>query len=319
MDAQKNLEEKREAWEVLRALVQKASGRGGVASFSRAEMAQFGSLYRRASSDLACARSRGWNPDTVQALNALVGQAYVLLYAVPAKRSSPRAVWEFYLYEFPALLQRRVRLFWVAFGLVLGGGVFAYGLIRSQPSTLDLFIPEQFRESLEVWKQGAPPQSASADFSAMLFINNSRVGIIAATSGIVAGVPTALLLWSNGATLGAFAAVMTQAKQHGNFWPGVLPHGIAELTAIFICGAAGLMLGLALLLPGKRTRREALRVEGGDAIRLVLGSVPLFVFAGIIEGMFSHLAIPAPLRLAFAFLNGVLWYLYLFLPRPTAA
>src|SRR5205814_2318936 len=102
---------------------------------------------------------------------------------------------------------------------------------------------------------------------------------------------------------------------HDTFWPGILPHGIAELTAIFICGAAGFLLGLSLLLPGAYTRRDAIRIAGLDAIKLVLGTIPLFIFAGIIEGMFSHLPIPAALRLVFAGINGLFWYLYLFLPR----
>ena len=84
---------------------------------------------------------------------------------------------------------------------------------------------------------------------------------------------------------------------------------------IFICGAAGLLLGGSLLFPGRHTRKDALRLAGTDAIRLTLGTIPLFIFAGIIEGMFSHLAIPALLRYTFAILNGTLWYAYLLVPR----
>lgn len=74
---------------------------------------------------------------------------------------------------------------------------------------------------------------------------------------------------------------------------------------------------MALLLPGPRSRLDALWLSARDAIKLVLGTIPLFIFAGIVEGMFSHLAIPATARYAFAAVNGILWYLYLFLPRPT--
>lgn len=75
------------------------------------------------------------------------------------------------------------------------------------------------------------------------------------------------------------------------------------------------MLGLAFLLPGRYTRRESLLNNGIDAILLLLGTIPLFIFAGIIEGMFSHLPLPPAVRLTFAGLNGIVWYLYLFMPR----
>ena len=108
---------------------------------------------------------------------------------------------------------------------------------------------------------------------------------------------------------------MTQVHRHSTFWPGIVPHGIAELTAIFICGGAGFQIGLSLLMPGPYRRADAFRIAGTEGMKLVMGTVPLFIFAGIIEGMFSHLTLPNELRYAFAGLNGVLWYLYLFLPR----
>jgi uncharacterized membrane protein SpoIIM required for sporulation len=148
-----------------------------------------------------------------------------------------------------------------------------------------------------------------------LMQHNLTVGLLAFASGVALCVPTAYLMFMNGATLGALAALMTQVHRHGTLWPGILPHGVAELTAIFICGAAGLLIGGAILVPGRYTRTDAFVLAGRDAIVLVLGTIPLFVFAGIVEGMFSHLALPAALRLAFAGINGVFWYVYLFLPR----
>ena len=168
---------------------------------------------------------------------------------------------------------------------------------------------------MEVWKSGKVADTAHAEFSASLMTHNLMVGIFSSTMGIAGGIPTFYFMFENGAMLGAMAAIMTQVHQHKNFWPGILPHGIAELTAIFICGAGGLLFGVALLLPRPYSRADALRVYGLDAIKLTLGTIPLFIFAGVIEGMFSHLALPPILRYAFAAVNGILWYLYLFLPR----
>ena len=166
-----------------------------------------------------------------------------------------------------------------------------------------------------MWKKGKVSSPSSTEFSGTLFTNNQRVGLIAYASGVAAGVPTCYLLFYNGANIGALSAVVTESHQHANLWPGILPHGIAELTAIFICGGAGLLLGGSLLLPGRYRRSESFRKAGLESVYLVLGTIPLFVFAGIVEGMFSHLGLPRWIRLTFAGLNGILWYVYLFLPR----
>lgn len=315
MNEQDFVRQKRESWERFHQLLQKMEQRGGTNRVTREEAREFGTLYRRISSDLAFARSRASNHDLVLHLNALLTRAYTLLYDTATPQHAARSLWSFYYYEFPTLLQRHVRLFLLTVFITLLGGAFAYGLVITRPSNVDLFIPEMFKDSLEVWKKGEIGAPPSAEFSAQLMTHNAQIGVMAAVTGVAVGIPTLSLLFSNGTTLGAFAAVMTQVNRHGSFWPGILPHGIAELTAIFICGAAGLLLGGAILFPGLRTRWDALRSAGTDAIRLTLGTVPLFIFAGIIEGMFSHLAIPAILRYTFALLNGIIWYAYLFIPR----
>ncbi|KAG8526085.1 uncharacterized protein KY384_000077 [Bacidia gigantensis] len=204
------------------------------------------------------------------------------------------------------LLQRYRRYFFAAIAISILGAVFAYWVVITQPDKTGIFIPEQFKSSLDAWKSGKIADDAHAEFSAQLMTHNLLVGVLASTTGVAGGVPTVGILFNNGTTLGAFSAVMTQAHQHAHFWPGILPHGIAELTAIFICGGAGLLFGVALLLPRPYSRADALRIYGMDAIKLTLGTIPLFIFAGVIEGMFSHLAIPPAARYAFAGVNGVL-------------
>ena len=315
MNEREFTQKKREDWERLAALTEKANGRRGLRGLSREELLALGPLYRRVASDLAAARARAISPDLTLHLNAIVGQAQALLYSAQSQSAPGRAAQRFYMTEFPALLQKYRRYFFAAIAISILGAIFAYWVVITQPDKTGLFIPEQFKSSLDAWKSGKLADDAHAEFSAELMTHNLLVGILASTTGVAGGVPTVGVLFENGTTLGAFSAVMTQVHQHAHFWPGILPHGIAELTAIFICGGAGLLFGVALLLPRPYSRADALRIYGMDAIKLTLGTIPLFIFAGVIEGMFSHLAIPPALRYAFAATNGVLWYLYLFLPR----
>jgi uncharacterized membrane protein SpoIIM required for sporulation len=308
--------QKRETWEQLARLVEKAKGARGLRALDRAELQSLGPLYRRVATDLAYARARATSDDLVLHLNDLVGRAHALLYESESGGTRPgKALAEFYFYEFPALLQRYAGYFLAAVALCVAGVVFGYWLVINDPEKLGVFVPPQFQSSVEYWKSGKVDAPASAEFSAGLMTHNFQVGLISAASGVVVGLPTASMMFDNGGMVGAMAALMTQVQKHHTFWPGIVPHGVAELTAIFICGAAGFLLGTALLFPGPYSRLDALRLKGTDAIKLVLGTIPLFIFAGVIEGMFSRLAIPVWTRYGFAIITGILWYVYLFLPR----
>lgn len=313
------VDRKRADWDRLATLITKAAGQRGVRSLSREDVRQLGPLYRRVSSDLAYARLHATSADLVAHLNGLIGRAHALMFEAERPRSARQSLVNFYANEFPALLQKRVGYFLAAVGISVLGGVLAYWLVITHPDKLDLFIPENLRSSAQGWKEGKVVHGAYASFSAQLMTHNQTVGLVAFALGPALGFPTAYFMFYNGAMLGAMAALMTQVHQHQNFWPGILPHGFAELTAIFICGGAGLLIGMSLLFPGQYHRVEAFKRAGTDAIKLVIGTIPLFIFAGIVEGMFSHLPIPAGIRLTFAGINGVLWYLYLFIPRPAAA
>src|SRR5579862_544489 len=306
---------KRADWERLSRILKLANSAKGVRALGREELRALAPLYRRASSDLAYVRAHAVSDDLILHLNDLVGRAHALLYSAETSRAPARVAFDFYLYEFPALLQRRAGYFLAAFVMTAVGGLFAYWLVITQPARLDLFIPEQLRSSVEVWKSGKVAQDPSAAMAGYLMQHNLTVGLLAFASGVVVCLPTAYLMFVNGATLGALAALMTQIHRHDTLWPGILPHGIAELTAIFICGAAGLRIGGAVLAPGAYRRADAFVLAGREAICLVLGTIPLFVFAGLVEGLFSHLNLPPALRLAFAAMNGLFWAAYLFWPR----
>ena len=83
-------------------------------------------------------------------------------------------------------------------------------------------------------------------------------------------------------------------------WSFVAPHGVLELPAIFIAGGAGFEIARGMLFPGLLPRRESLALAGGRAARLVLGTIPMLVVAGTIEGFLSPSDIAAPLKFLFA-------------------
>ncbi|UJF32577.1 stage II sporulation protein M [Paenibacillus hexagrammi] len=120
--------------------------------------------------------------------------------------------------------------------------------------------------------------------STAIMTNNIRVAVMAFISGVTLGFGTAYLMISNGLIVGALAAVFMQSGKSYVFWAYILPHGIIELSAIFIAGGAGLYMGYRFFVPGPFPRRARFLESAKESAQLLIGTVPLFVIAGIIEG-----------------------------------
>ena len=130
--------------------------------------------------------------------------------------------------------------------------------------------------------------------------HNVSVTFLMVAAGITFGFGTVYLLVLNGLLLGAVAALCSKHDLALEFWSFVPPHGSLELSAVAIAGAAGLVIGHALLDPGPYRRSEFLAVRSRAAVKLALGCVPLLVLAGLIEAFFSPSPAPAWMKLAFA-------------------
>jgi uncharacterized membrane protein SpoIIM required for sporulation len=142
----------------------------------------------------------------------------------------------------------------------------------------------------------------------LIFTNNIQVAFLAFSGGVLVGLGTVYVLVSNGLALGG---VLGAAQFYGVaplLWSFISPHGYLELTCIVIAGAAGLMLGDALLRPGLLLRREALAQAARQAVELVVGAAPVLVVAGLIEGFVSPSELPVAVKLAFGPIVGVALY-----------
>jgi uncharacterized membrane protein SpoIIM required for sporulation len=173
----------------------------------------------------------------------------------------------------------------------------------------DIVIP--IEEGLKKHQVGAKfPASMGPVLSSKIMTNNISVGFKAFAFGITAGVGTVYVLIFNGFMLGSLAAIFNNYHYDIQFWALILPHGITELLAIFISGGAGLILADSLFNPGDLKRIDAMKVNGVRAIRLILGVIPMFVIAGIIEGFITPLDISPYIKLVFSAFTGILLFLY---------
>jgi len=252
----------------------------------------------------------------VRYLNGLVGAAHGILYATD--KSTWRGIRSFFTTEFPQTFRKCLPFFWVSLTCTVVGALIAYGLVAASPDNVSYFVPEghPLRDSLDVWTSGTttkdPSDPESVVYASALMVNNIQVSLTAFALGVLGGFITVYILLSNGMVLGAFAAMVAHANRSATFWAGVLPHGVVEISEIFIAGAAGLSLGWALIAPGGRPRRTALAEAARNAVKLLLGGILLLLFAGLTEGFLSHSPLPGWIKIAVGLASGIALYTYLF-------
>jgi uncharacterized membrane protein SpoIIM required for sporulation len=148
-------------------------------------------------------------------------------------------------------------------------------------------------------------------FASFLFSHNLKVGIMALGMGVLAAIPTMLLMVFNGMILGSFAAIHHQAGIAAEFWAWILPHGVTEVAAIILCGGCGLMLGKAVISPGIEARGKSLRHAGIEVGQICLGVALMLVMAAVIESYLRQSHLTTLARLSFAGVTAVFWLHYL--------
>ena len=137
----------------------------------------------------------------------------------------------------------------------MAGAIFSFLFIWFQSSSAVYFLPQGLVENMDIQESGTV-QWNHPIMSGFIMTNNLYVALQAFVYGISAGVGTAYILLSNGLLLGALSALAIQQGQALVYWSLILPHGIIELAAIFLSGAAGLKIGYALIRPQPYRRKR---------------------------------------------------------------
>lgn len=294
-------------WQAFRALALETRRRG-LAALGEDGVGRFAAAYRAVSADLARARTYGASRETVYALERLVGLGHNLLYR-PGRRSL-RALRAWLQHGFPALVRRRWLPVAVSAALLFGPAIGGYTLVRVRPDLEPHLVSAAMRERADE----APgrrdlgagyvdvPDLGHGFLSTALIANNVQVAFVAFAGGIAAGVGSALVLALNGLHLGSVLGAFGNRGALDVIGVFVLPHGVIELTAVAIAGGAGLWMGSALLLPGRRSRRAALVARAQEAVALLAGVVLLLVVAGLVEGFVSPARISDGVKVGFAVL-----------------
>jgi uncharacterized membrane protein SpoIIM required for sporulation len=298
-------------WDRLEHLLDQTS-KQGLGSLTRLELQELGLLYRQAAADLSTLREDASGRSYARSLNLLLSRAHNTIYS--GQKSSPRGIIYFYRFSWPRVFRRNLRLINAALLLFVLGGVAGLLLSITRPDFMRLFLGPQMIETIErhkMWTESVVAVKPLA--SSFIMTNNMSVTFMAFAWGISFGIGTVYMMVFNGVLIGVIGAACWLGGMSLSLWSFVAPHGVLELPAIFIGGGAGLRLAQGMLFPGMLPRRQSIARAGGEAVRLLVGVIPILIVAGSLEGFVSPSpTIPWRWKFALAGAIAAVFFSYLF-------
>ena len=269
-------------------------------------------LYQRTATHLSTVRSAAPDPVLVGRLSGLLARARARLTG--SREPAWRDVVRFFWVSFPAALWR---IRWWTAGVTaafLVVAVAAGAWVAGSPDVqASLGSDAEIRQLVESDFEAYYSESPATSFAAQVWTNNAWIAAQAVAFGIT-GVWVVFVRWQNAVNVGAVGGLMAAHERSDVFFGLILPHGLLELTAVFVAAAAGLRVFWAWVEPGPRTRTRSLAEEGRALITVALGLVVVLAVSGVIEAFvtpsppptWARIAIGAAALAAFLAYAGVL-------------
>lgn len=304
MDVDAFIAQYRPRWQQL----EDACGKGprGLARRSGAEIAEVVALYQEVSAHLAEARTRYRDPELVAYLTRVVAGAHGAIYG--ARSTSLRAL----LGVFGARYREAIRGTWphiAVAAVALFGSLALVALLTGTSAEAQADLVPGFAENFAE-RAGGDPRDPSPGMSTFFLVNNFRVAVTAFALGITLLGTGAILLF-NGANVGALAGTAHAVGEGWAFWSLILPHGLIELAAICIGAGAGLRIGWSLVEPGDRRRIRALQEEARAALLVIVGVLPAFAIAALLEGLLTDVTGLPALEVAVGVVVAAVYFAWL--------
>lgn len=273
------------------------------------EVDELVALYQRAATHLSLIRSRSPDPALVARLSRLLLRARATITGGRALRA--RDVGRFFTVTFPVAVYRCWR-WWCAVAaafVAVSGGLMVY--FANHPESLDHLIgPGSARRLADHDFASYYTQSPAQDFAFQVWTNNALIAGLCLASGILL-VPVLVVLGSNALNVGVDGGALLAAGRPDLFFGLIAPHGMLELTAVFIAAGTGLRIGWSWIAPGPDvTRARSLGQAARSGAAIALGLVAVLAVSGIIEAFVTPSALPTAARIGIglAALAGFLVY-----------
>lgn len=294
-----------ERWKDTEAVIETAGGQ------SPDKLAD---VYIELTGDLAFAQTHFPNSRITVYLNNLASALHNEIYRY--KREKWSRVLTFWTQEVPDIMWKERKLLLASFL------IFILSVLVGIVSTLGdetfprLILGSDYMDmTMENIRKGTPMAVYDSDNESKMFlgitINNIMVSFNIFISGIFTSFCPGFLLMQNGIMVGTFTTFFYQQGMLGESLLAIMLHGTLELSSIVVSGAAGLAMGNGWLFPGTYSRLSSFRMGARRGLKIVVGTVPLFIIAGFIEGYVTrHTEVPDIVRLSFIVLSALFVIFY---------
>jgi uncharacterized membrane protein SpoIIM required for sporulation len=290
-------------WQRLETLVRQRR-------LSGAESDELVERYQQVATHLSVVRTSAADASLVAHLSSLLARARNR--AAGTHVTTWRSVASFFIERFPAALYRQ-RWWWlgVLAANVLVTAVMLLWLLQHPSVEQSMMSPAEIEDLVNEDFEGYYSEFAASHFAAQVWINNAFVAALCVALGVL-GFPVVYLLFSNVARIAVIGSIMHRAGHGGHFWGLILPHGLLELTAVFVAGGVGLRLFWSWVEPGQLPRAQSLAREGRTAGTVALGLVAVLLVSGVIEAFVTPSGLPTWARIAIGILAECAFLAYVF-------
>ncbi len=266
--------------------------------------------YQQVATHLSVVRTSAPDGALIAHLSSVLANARIRL--VGTRASTWASVRDFFLERFPAALYR-LRWWWlgVLAANVALTAVMILWLLGHPNVEQSLFSPSEVDSLVNNDIEGYYSQYAASHFAAQVWTNNAWVAARVIALGIF-GFPVIVLLFFNIANLSVLGSLMIRHDRGELFWGLILPHGLLELTAVFVAGGVGLRLFWSWIEPRGLSRSKSIAREGRTAVTVVLGLVVVLFVSGLIEAFVTPSPLPTWARIGIGVLAEVAFLAYVF-------
>jgi uncharacterized membrane protein SpoIIM required for sporulation len=273
--------------------------------------------YQQVATHLSVVRTSAPDASLVAHLSSLLARARNR--AVGTRVSSWSGFASFFTERFPAALYR-LRWWWLGClaANVVVTAVMLLWLLDNPQVEQSLMSPAEVDQLVNRDFENYYSEYAASHFAFQVWVNNAWVSALCLALGIL-GLPVIYLLFQNVLNLAIIGSVMHRHDHGQHFWGLLLPHGLLELTAVFVAGGVGLKLFWSWVEPGSLTRAQSIGREGRTAGTVALGLVVVLFVSGVIEGFVTPSGLPTEARVAIGILAELAFLTYVFVLGRQAA
>lgn len=290
-------------WARLDELIRRRRGLSGT------EIDELVALYQRTAAQLSVLQATGLDAALAARLSSQLARARATVSG--AQSSTWQAVGRFATVSFPAAAYR-ARWWWLgaALGSIIVAVLIGWEVARSPALQANLLSHSAAENLVRHEFRGYYSAHDASSFAAQVWTNNALVAASSVLFGLLLGIPVLYVLYKNAENGGVIGGLMAAHGRSGEFWSLILPHGMLELSAVFLAAGVGLRLGWTVIDPGPRPRTRAVAEEGRAMITVALGLVFVLAVSGLIEAFVTPSPLPTWARIGIGAVAEAAFLLY---------